>query len=239
MRMNFKVESACSLKNGIILYSTIKKDYGVIALLGKNNELIVKKGKIDNILNQSYGTKNTVFIVKSRLITLACLIWACISALHIEFYEVYHLICKIFTVMFITQLLTENLSKSSSRFHSAEHMSINAFEDLNRIPEVYEIQKYSRFSNFCGTNFYAFLTSIFLGLFLSSLLHEIFLEIILSFTSLVISIILYKLNFFNWVQIFTTLKPTQTELYVAKEALKAWCEYEQELENASTTNEEK
>lgn len=230
------IQSARAINNGIIFYSNQKKDYGVISIVNKAGIIDIYKGNIDELLDTIPNTTSIIFCVKRRIIivtTLIFLIRALYLVMNALFIPALHLVLGLFASAFAFMLITENMSISCSRFHAAEHMSINAFYDLNRAPTNKEIKKYSRFADACGTNIlttYLIDSSILFGCsFIDNLLFAAFVAIIL----LTIFYTMSDSRFLNLAQIFTTLKPSDKELKVAIKGLEAWMEYEYELIEAS------
>lgn len=50
----------------------------------------------------------------------------------------------------IDTVLKSNRQKYFFKFHAAEHMLLNAYEDLNAVPTIDELRNYSRFRNSYG-----------------------------------------------------------------------------------------
>ena len=107
-----------------------------------------------------------------------------------------------------------------ARFHAAEHMAINAYNDLKRIPTLKEVRRYSRFSKLCGS-----LTSlnrlclnisfaILIWAYNNSTAYIIFLCLVILFV-----VIALKTKLFRFLQILYTSPPTDSELCLAIKAL--------------------
>ena len=118
-------------------------------------------------------------------------------------------------------------TKSMLRFHSAEHMIINAYKELHRIPTIEEARKYSRFNNNCGTNEITRNIIICNLVCIFSFILEYNSFIIAVIISIIVVNILVRSGLFNFVQKFTTLPTTDKELKVAIEGLKLWIEHEE------------
>ncbi len=126
--------------------------------------------------------------------------------------------------------------KSLGRFHSAEHMVINAYTNLGRIPTWEELKKSSRFSNHCGSNkaneliiTVTFLS--FAGPFLIKMGVVKYL-IIMMLISMIIAVLSY-VGAINILQVFVTNKPTDIELRVALEGLKKYDDLERQIQDIS------
>ena len=97
-------------------------------------------------------------------------------------------------------------------------------KNYNRLPSIEELRNHSRLYRFCGAN--ASLIILFLCIIL---LIQLFLKLgpLLCSTVLVILELSLQLGVFNFVQLLVTQTPTDRELNVAIEGLKAWIENEQ------------
>ena len=122
---------------------------------------------------------------------------------------------------------TRKTNPSSFRFHSAEHMVINAYKDLNRVPSLEEIKKYSRFINTCGTNLTTQFFLLYMILPTCNLAHSIKLKIFLMIVTLIIVLLFTHLGKLNFLQKLSTIPATDVELKVAIEGLNTWYVNEQ------------
>lgn len=121
---------------------------------------------------------------------------------------------------------------SLAKFHSAEHMAVNAYEQLQRIPTLGEIKRFSRFSKGCGFmlimhRIVTHLSVIILLLFAiggNMSAYYFALAIIPAFM-----IIAWHKGWFKFLQVFFTAPPTDNELEVAIEGLKNFEEMEKAL----------
>lgn len=126
--------------------------------------------------------------------------------------------------------------KSLGRFHSAEHMVINAYNKLDRIPTWEELKKSSRFSNHCGSNkanciiiILAFIS--FAGPFLINM--GVIKYLIIMMLIPIIIAVLSSVGAINILQVFVTNKPTDVELQVALEGLKRYEDLENQTQDIS------
>ena len=112
------------------------------------------------------------------------------------------------------------LGENVLRYHAAEHMVFNAWQNLKKVPTLGEIKKFSRFHKLCGTNS----TTIFLGILISILLSTFLVNIGLSIAMIACCICILicanKLGYLNLLQFISTKEPTDKELTVAIKALK-------------------
>lgn len=232
-----KVESACSVSNGIIFFSNKKPEYGVMAKSDKSGNICCEHIKTTDFEEKKYDMYDTFYIIKlkiAKLIMIVSLIVSMFFFMEAKFYISLQIVLGGFNFVVTFLLLTENFSKQSSRFHSAEHMIANAFNQLNRIPTLEEAWKFSRFNKKCGTNSitHAFLVSTIL--FYCTFLQDSILRLVIPLCLILLVSILAKFHLLCWGQIFTTLPPTDMEINIAIAGLKEWLnlekKYSQELE---------
>ena len=105
-------------------------------------------------------------------------------------------------------------------------MSTAAYMDLNRIPTIQEVKKYSRFSEYCGSMY-----------FINKVVKPICLSVVTLFfsydMSIIIRILIYlpilllidhiqKRGWFKYLQVLFIDKPTDQEIEVAIEGIKEY-----------------
>lgn len=113
--------------------------------------------------------------------------------------------------------------RSLAKFHAAEHMAINAYQKLQRVPTLEEVKKISRFIAKCGSRkitsriFATFMITIVMATLYSynSLIYLIALVAITIF-----SVLAEHYGWLIFLQVFVTSKPTAKELKLAIEVLK-------------------
>lgn len=113
--------------------------------------------------------------------------------------------------------------RSLAKLHAAEHMAINAYHKLQRVPTLEEVKKFSRFTPKCGSR------KTFSRIF-ATFMITIVIATLFSYNSLVYSIALVAITIFSvlaehygwliFLQVFVTSKPTDKELKLAIEGLK-------------------
>ena len=121
---------------------------------------------------------------------------------------------------------------SAVKFHSAEHMAVNAYEQLQRIPTLGEIKCFSRFSSKCGFmpivgRIVTHLSVIILLLFAiggNMSTYYFALAFIPAFM-----LIAWHKGWFKFLQVLVTTPPTDNGLEVAIEWLKKFEEMEEAL----------
>lgn len=141
----------------------------------------------------------------------------------------------LFIIMLITFFSKIYLERKKvnrwKKFHSAEHMVLNAYRKLKRLPTIEEIKNFSMFSNTCGTNAITQILIISFAFFAESfILNRTYMIIIMSL-SVIIVLVLIKIGFLNFIQYFTTDIPTEVELKVAIKGLKVWIKHEHNPKN--------
>ena len=123
----------------------------------------------------------------------------------------------------------------SARFHSAEHMAINFYNSSYKVPTLDEIKKASKYSRFCSSypiikNFLFGSCFAILYFFIleksGSILMCLGLLVLATLLLTAIIFILEKLDLIKYLEALFLLKPTDKELEVAIEELKAWIEME-------------
>lgn len=239
MRSNhqLKIESAFSVSNGIIFLSNKKPECGVMAKSDKSGNICCEHIKINDLEEKKYDMHDTFYIIKlkiSKLIMIVSLIVSMFFFMEAKFYISLQIVLGGFNFAVTFLLFTENFSKRSSRFHSAEHMIVNAFNQLNRIPTLEEAWKFSRFNKKCGTNSITHVFLVSTILFYCTFLQNSILRLVIPVCLILLVSILAKFHLLCWGQVFTTLPPTDMEINVAITGLKEWLnleeKYSKELE---------
>jgi len=131
------------------------------------------------------------------------------------------------------EMKTKNGSKrSTSKFHAAEHMAINAYIKLQKIPTVEEVKTFSRFSKKCGSRkiisriFYCSMISIAMAFlpYYNFLIYLIAVLLITEFTR-----VAEKNGWLAFLQVFITSKPSNKEIELAVEGLRQFEIMEEQL----------
>lgn len=222
-----KMSNAESMDKGIVFFSNKHKDYVAMATINEQGEIKAewitireyKNYKNNNrknktIMNMFYFTLfllTTVFVVLSDRLFTQNLI------LGMRFFLIG--VVLITLAIFISINIIEKNKKEWRRFHSAEHMVLNAYKKLKRVPSLSEISQFSRFNNVCGTNIYTQIIINFSLMFICTFISNPFYELIgmLLVNALVPNLV--QNGFLNFLQKFTTMSPTDKHLIVAIEGL--------------------
>lgn len=238
-----KLNEGFSMSNGICLYSKRHRGCAAITIIDEEGKITSKwigKNK-ENKENKESGKKKVVFqkLLKEFLKQLLILSCSCIISLFITWGMIentiltqrilYVSITMIALVKFSVGVhRTRKNTMRTYKFHSAEHMVFNAYHKLQRVPSLEELREYSRFSNNCGTNITTQIVMSCVLLFCCTFISDPLYRIIGVFLSCLIVFILLKTGKLNFLQLLTTIIPTDVELEVAIEAIKTWLENEQE-----------
>ena len=243
------VKMARSRKNGIILFSNTLPFLCAEALVDENDKIVSRITQLvvgeDEFMN-AFGIldKRKLFSIKETvifdvfLVIVSLLVSLLLKNICVLLASVYF--CFYMSVPFFTFIKLAYVMKSSkeskysvAKFHSAEHMVINAYTDLQRIPSFDEVKKASRFSRHCGSM--KLIEDLSFKMVFAILIACIGIPglTILNYALLVLFVfILYILEIKNkWLkvlQVFITSTPSDTEIEVAIEAIKNF----EQMENA-------
>lgn len=250
--MSLPICGGHSFTNGIMFYSKQYPNYVAMATIDENQNiktqwLLAKEAKKEEDMLTKQTEKgfddlaSKIFLVMFAPIALIVLIYfldvdhtigflRIFDGIIIPFF-IFSYISIIFSVTLVTIMLPEKLfGTNSKKIHAAEHMMIHAYGKLHRLPSIEELRKYSRVDKYCGTNFISlilFCCIIFLSHILLKLDLTLCCKIILAFD------ICMLLGGFNFVQLFITEPPTDSELKLAIECFKVWIENEQKSKENS------
>lgn len=243
MRTKLQIDHAHSMDNGIIFYSKRHKGYVAISTVDEFGEIktewtTMKKYKREkneqNKINDMIKKIIRILCVLPFAIILSILIDWVISQnpiLGIRVFLVVGVIIMLST-FFINTYIERKIEKNAYKFHSAEHMVLNAYRKLKRVPSLDEIRKYSRFSNYCGTNETTQMVMNFTLMFLCTFISNPMFKVTGMLSVYSIVLILLRCGFLNFLQNFTTVVPTDKELLVAISGMNVWLENEKmEKEN--------
>ena len=236
-----------STSNGIIFYSNKCSQIGTLAYIDDFGEIKTKRVftricEMEDFIRTPHKfvtiCKKDFIILFDLLLVLVCAIVGYftlnfnffIAAIYFSFVISFDFFKLLNTTLNMKYTTYKGLS--SSRFHAAEHMGINAYLDLQRVPTLDEIKKYSRFSKKCGSRF--ILSGVSMYTTISILMSLVpYIELIPYFIILSALTILYiidsKFGILRFLQFFVTNKPTDKELLVAIEGLKQYEITEQKM----------
>ena len=241
-----KLNSASSMDNGIIFYSNRHKGYRCVATIDEEGKITAKwvtrkeywksksKKEIINMVLEflRYQLRLAPFIVLFYFVLDWSFKYRPYLMTRIKFSGyIFFTIMSLFTRTLKSLIKENNNEQTWLRFHSAEHMSINAYQKLNRPPTIDEVKSFSRYSKDCGTNVATYCLLFFLGCFLCTFIPYTHWKLIIGIL-IILSIslfVLIELNLLNFMQAFTTASPTDCELEVAVVGIQVW--YENEIKH--------
>lgn len=233
MEKNYNV-CARSKRNGIIFYSqkcylfgseTFRDESGKIQTRIVPIEFDNYKDYLENKSQKKNLHSNYVALIFDIMLLTICLlsenIWfiiaACQFSLFVSF-ELFEFIEKSYQ-----RKSKKGNTKSIARYHSAEHMVINCYEKLKRIPTFEEVKKASRFHKRCGSS--ANINNIVMYLLLSLSTAFVANWSIIFWLSLCILIVIFRLfadkkGWLRFLQVFVTAKPSDEDIELAIEGIK-------------------
>ncbi len=247
-----KIAKASSLRNGIVLMSGVTNQLQVKSYFDSDtntiktitrwhsdfklnrkidedlNEIVIKRNQVDKLKKVGCSI-NIVLILYSALIARD-IHYVC-AALFFSFTVAKYL----YTCIYMSFKMKAN---KAARYHAAEHMLINAYYKLERVPSLEEIKTFSRFSEYCGSRV---VTSIIIGYIPISLAIAFYDEIhiiaylLICIISFIISKKMLKKDFIKIDQVLFTTPPTDLELKVAIKALDILLKEEEKIEKTSVT----
>lgn len=244
-----KIDRARSLDNGIVFYSSKIPFFGVKSELtsnGKNQTSPVFTPFEDFIEGLNHddmkNVKNIRFIVCALYIALAFILLdggLISSALIFTFFVSKKLIFLIYQAFCMH---SKNGSKVAlGRFHAAEHMAVNAYNSLKRVPSLSEVKKYSKLTEHCGSMLMINNVVLNLNTCLIGLLYLRFgfvPGLIVTIVTTLLLIYAQKKNAFLFLQNLVLGEATNTELQVAIEGLSFLDSFEKDfIQNNSICNE--
>lgn len=236
MRKKLKIGLARSMDNGIEFFSVRHEGYMASSKIDELGNIKTEwtTTKKDEWTTTKKDEKNKVDIrvpVYAVILTIPLCFCLIIGEHMLAFrlFFIQYAFIKL-THFFKTRVICRKKRKDISRFHSAEHMVVNAYEKLNRVPTLKEIRNYSKFHNHCGTNETTeqVLKCILIVLcsFFSDSLDMLGGICAVNF----IVPILLECGFLNFLQRYTTMEPTDKELLVAIAGMNVWVENEKKGE---------
>lgn len=226
--------TAESINNGIIFHSQRMKGYASIATIC-DGKIITQWTKAENYKKTQTKYEKIVNLKDSLIYLLTTTLLCCILLVKLvdkqfELSNIWNI--RIFLISFILILLlriiiTNRKEESSHRFHAAEHMVVNAYKDLKRIPEsVEELSNYSRFNKNCGTSIITLTIISLLTLLIDSFMPDTLYGSIIPCGIQIFFCILLNMNHLNILQCLLTRPATNVELSVAIEGMNTLIENE-------------
>ena len=163
MRTKLKINHAEFMDNGILFYSKRHKGYVAIATVDevgniKTEWTTIKKYKKEKNKHDKSADRKKLFIfilclLPFTIIFSILLEWAISKdTILVKRFLFLGYAFMLLSGFIIDTFIERKKEKNAYKFHSAEHMVINAYRKLKKVPSLEEIRDYSRFHNSCGTN---------------------------------------------------------------------------------------
>lgn len=240
------ISEARSKKNGIVFYSnicpmigteTFRDDSGTIhsRIILANLDKFIDYLGILNEKDKSFNKR--IAIVFDAILISLCLLLS--KNLCTVLAAIYFSVLASFDFFRFVEVVYQMKSKkgkerSTARFHAAEHMVINAYEKLQRVPTFDEVKKSSRFSKECGSrniiNKLCFYTLISLTIAFAAKLNSL-VYCILIISIFIFTVISKYTGWLRFMQVFITTPPSDSEIELAIEGVKAFEKMEEKLNN--------
>lgn len=230
-----KIYHAHAMYNGIEFFSESHKGYVVIATVDEFGNIKTECTTINKYKKESADRKKLFIFILCALpfstIFAILLEWAMSKEPMLGMRFLFLGYASMWLGVFVISTYIERKkTKNAYKFHSAEHMVLNAYRKLKRVPNIEEIRQYSRFSNSCGTNTTTQMVMKFTLMFLCTFIRNPLYSFIGMLSVNIIVLILLRCGFLNFLQKFTTIIPTDEELNVAIAGMNVWFENEKKEE---------
>ena len=237
MREYLEINKAMSMNDGVIFYSKRHEGHCIIATINEQGNIktklttneIADKEYDENIQKNFNFVSKVLFLIGGVMAIIAFLICTAIimQNLILGIKALFTAMVIIVIVSIIIIVVFGNGGGNVSKVHAAEHKVLNAYRDLGRVPTLDEVNSYSRFSKYCGTVIAVRWLMYSVGLLLCfTIINIIWLPVV----AIVIDIIfwiLQNVGLIKYFQVFTTKEPTDRELMLVIEGMKAWVKKEQ------------
>lgn len=248
-----KMINATSLRNGIILMSGVTNQLQVKSYFDSDTNTIqtitrwhsdfklnreidedLKEVDMKQIEKLETSVKRVGWCINLVLILYSALIARNINYIMGALY--YSFTCSKYLYVYIYQSFTMKVlngtEKEVARYHSAEHMILNAYNKLERVPSLEEIKTFSRFSEYCGSRTIISIIigyiSISLAIAFSDKIH-IIAGLLICIISIILSKKMLEKDFVKVEQILLTEPPTDLELEVAIKGLDTLLKEEEKI----------
>ena len=235
MREKMNITYSASNSEGICFFSEKHKGYLSYSTVDESGEIKAEWTTVEKYDKERFSkedSKEDDFNIFLLLIPLVIIIFSTVLVV-LTFKKSIWLSMRILLIAAVLVLISLFLIKyfalrktNAFKFHAAEHMALNAYRALNRVPSLEEIYNYSPISNSCGINFTSGCIVMFLLDSFCTFISNYFIEIILLLSVTPIIIFLSNHGFLNFLQKFTIDEPTEKDLMVAIEGMNVWVKNE-------------
>lgn len=237
------IDEATSVNNGILFYSKRHKDYVAIAIIDEQGNITTEWTTMKMYKKQKSKSEKITEMKENFNFVISRLPFISVFSIFLDYAIRKDLMYGLRTFLigfsllllgsFIVLTSRKQKRKNLYKFHSAEHMVLNAYRKLDRVPSLEEIYNYSRFSNSCGTNSTTQIVVSFILMFGCTFIPNPLYMILGIISVNVIVLILLQCGFLNFLQKFNTITPTDKELAVAIAGLNVWFENEKKEKEKS------
>lgn len=234
--MKKTIKTSRCFNDSIVFYSNSKPYLGVKSYLNDEGEIntnVIFTTLLSNPIITTSSEELAVFIFDMAII-LKCLFLEDTILLFAAIYFSLGMSLDLYYVVKSSLKFKFGSEKSAAKFHAAEHMAVNAYQTLQRVPSLEEIKHFSRFIKTCGSA--SLFGNIILWLLVISNIIFVFpnnfaLFLLILIASIVFKHFAVKNGWLNFLQVFVTSKPSNAELSVAIQGLKKFEKLEDFLEN--------
>lgn len=235
-RIRLRVKEAQTTNNGIYFFSNKYPNYATLTTIDKNGQITIMW--TDEIVQESSYSDEKAFEIQKRISFIVLLLFA--SGIWTAFKNSSNIpgiselravlvICVIGVIsVFAGYVFRDRKNRRIKRLHGTEHMCVNAYNDLGRVPTLDEVKKYSRYNPNCSTNLHTKCVFISFLCFLCTYIPNIVIMIIAMIGVIFFIRFLTRQNLLNFLQYFTTSEPTDRELLGAIEGMHVWAKHEME-----------
>ena len=252
MKNKIRVPKASSLRNGIVFMSGVTNQLQVKSYFDSRRnsiETIIRwhddfkwnRGIDRDLKGQDIISKKEEKLVETTgwFINLLLIIYTIFVARDIRYIVAsvyYSFTASKYLYVSIYQSfkmkVLNNDGKKLARYHSAEHMILNAYHKLGKVPSLDEIKTFSRFSQYCGSRalmskIIAYIPNSLAIAFCDEIHFITFISILI--ISYIISRKLLEKDFIKIEQILFTEPPTDLELEVAIKGLETLVKEEEKI----------
>ena len=221
MNETVRIENGYAFRNGIAFGSNWEKSQYAVTSIETDGKIVKRQNKD---FTKKLGDKEQVV----ALVYFVVIIWITMLVLGKDWINVFRGLMIATILLFVGVMSTMRIFDAETcKFHSAEHMLINAYSDLGRVPTLEELKKYTRFNKYCGGNLAGILTIILIIMLWCTFTFTLLQSCIIVVCSFIVLLFFRQLGLLNFIQLFTTMKPTNKELELAIEAAMYWEECEE------------
>lgn len=242
---------ARSKRNGIVFYSNTFPLIGSETFrddAGKLHSQIIpvsfdKQEQVKQMKDDGEITRIREILAFDSILVTLCLLsrdfWFVFAAIHFSIFVSFDFLRF---VKFAYQMKSKKgKERSTAKFHAAEHMVINAYEKLQRIPTFDEVKVSSRFSKNCGSKEILYRISNYMLISLIIAFVTRWNGFYYFWLAIIISIsmgIAYSKGWLRFLQVFITTPPSDSEIELAIEGIKEFEKMEEKLNHEGEISKE-